>query len=128
MADLGHLNDALRMGEATQEAAPRSSALAELGWSHYGDRHGGLGMIYGLLGRGDEARARYERARSISHVTGHFSTHAVTTYQQLKYVSIPYRTEHLAEHEQLVAESNAAIARTAGSVDSVFRRCRRSCV
>jgi tetratricopeptide (TPR) repeat protein len=116
LAAVGYLDDALRMGETTREAAPKSTALAELGWSHYGDRQGALGFTYALLGRVDEARANFERARSMYRENGHFSTQAVVAFHQLRFVSLPYRTEYLAEHAQLVAEGEVARARSAGTV------------
>jgi tetratricopeptide (TPR) repeat protein len=121
LANVGYLDDALRMGEATQEAAPKSTALAELGWSHYGDRQNALGMTYALLGRVDEARANFERARSMYRENGHFSTQAVAAYHQLQLNSLPYRTEYLAEHAQLVAEGEVAHARSAATVASDAR-------
>ncbi|HEX5166133.1 MAG TPA: TIR domain-containing protein [Thermomicrobiales bacterium] len=116
MTHVGYLNDALRMGEATREATPKSTALAELGWSHYGDRHGALAIAYALLGRVDEARSSFERARRIYRENGHFSTQAVTAYNQLRFASLPYRTDCLEEHAQLVAEGTAAFARSAATV------------
>jgi tetratricopeptide (TPR) repeat protein len=120
MAILGYLDDALRMGEATKEAAPKLSALAELGWSHFGDRRGGLGIVYALLGRVDEARASFELGTAIFQANGHFSTQAINTFNQLRLLSLPYLTDYLAEHEQLAAQSEAANARAAGTVDIVL--------
>jgi tetratricopeptide (TPR) repeat protein len=116
MVQVGYLNDALRMGEATREAAPKSTALAELGWSHYADRHNALGMAYALLGRVDEARSSFERALRMYRENGHFSTQAVAAYSQLWFVSLTYRTEDLDEHAQLVAEGASAFARSSATV------------
>jgi tetratricopeptide (TPR) repeat protein len=116
LANVGYLAEALQMGETTQEAVPKATPLAELGWSHYGDRHGALGMVYALLGRVDEARDSFVRARDMYRENGHFSTQAVAAFHQLQFITLPYRTEHMSEHTQLVAEAEAAEARAAAIV------------
>lgn len=113
---VGRLEEASRMGEATREGAPKATALGELGWAHYGDRYGGLGFTYALMGRADEARTAYERARNIFRATGHYSTLAAITQIQLMYVSLTYRTEYLIEHQQLVTEVEVARSRSAGTI------------
>ena len=104
LAVVGRLDDAKCMGEAMQEGLPRPTPLGELGWSHYGDRDGGLGTAYAQLGHVDKAEAAYGRSRTIYHNNGHYATQASIIVDQLTLVTLPYKTDDRGERERLLAE------------------------
>ncbi|HET9016531.1 MAG TPA: AAA family ATPase, partial [Thermomicrobiaceae bacterium] len=116
LATAGHLQEALRMGEATREGHPRHTPLGELAWAHYGDRYVGLGMVYAWTGRPEEARYTFARARAMFQEIGNYSTLGTTSALELLNVLLPYQTDRLDEHRRQAWQAAAAWEQAA-SVD-----------
>ena len=108
LSTVGRLAEALRMGEAMREGEPAPSSLGELWLGALWGSLMGLGEAYALLGRVEEARdCAPTRSKHLSRQRPLPDAGSVDQIQ-LQLLSIPYGTEHLAEHERLAAEAEAA--------------------
>lgn len=116
LAASGRIAEALAVGEGSREGRPRHTALGELGWSHYGDRHGGLGIAYALAGRPGEARAAFERAYACLSALGNHGPLGATMVFDLLLVSLPYYTDRPDDRVRLAEASTAARQRAQATV------------
>ncbi len=80
------------------------------------DTFSGLAQVYAALGRPDEARAAYARAKD-GYSAANQRTHVgLLSHRELVYVILPYLTDDLDARRQVAVEANDTYARDMGEV------------
>lgn len=111
----GRLAEAEVIGESFVARVADAPPPAELVLSAVGHAHQGLGIVHATLGRVDEARAAFGRAREAYGALDHHAVIAFTLLCELRDVMFPYRTTEIAERRRLAAEAEAALRRAGGA-------------
>lgn len=104
LAENARLQQALELGERIVHLPPGETAGSQ------GDAWYGLGYTYAGLGRPDEARMAFRRAREIFAASDHRSMVATSLFDELMMVVLPYQVDRPAERQRIesaLAESLA---------------------
>ncbi|MGN6565095.1 MAG: LuxR C-terminal-related transcriptional regulator, partial [Thermomicrobiales bacterium] len=118
LARAGRFAEALPMGERFLATVPAPSPgdpnrLALVRSANYADAYEGVGIAYAYLGRPDEARAAFARARPLYAAFGHHLMVGLLWAHELALVLLPSRADQLAARRQAAAEMERAWQRVA---------------
>lgn len=121
-AAAGRLGHAQEIGEAFTALADGKPGTI-LVTSATGHAWFGLGLAYAALGRPDEARHAFARARTIYHRLDHHAVIGFTLLSELRDVDLTYFPTEIAERRLMASEAEAALERASGAFLST--RCAR---
>lgn len=116
LASGGRLAEATSIGESFNvqiASAPLQSGLL-LGAA--GHNIHGLGITYASLGRPDDARSAFARAREIYGALDHHAVIAFTLLGELRDVALTYLTTDLSQRRRLAEEAEAALTQAGGAL------------
>jgi DNA-binding CsgD family transcriptional regulator len=114
----GRLADAVRIGEDFVAVAETVGNPGGLVRSATGHAYHGLGCAYAWLGRPDQARQAFVRARETYDVLDHHGVIAFSLLTEVRDVAIPYLTDHPAERRRLATAAELALQRAGGAFSS----------
>lgn len=75
----------------------------------------GLGQVYADLGRPEEARRAFGKARALFLSSGHHAAVAIVALRELFWGVLPYQADDVPERQHLATEAEAAWSRASGA-------------
>ena len=126
LAAAGCFAEARQTADAFLDRVATAPPPGKLVLSAVGHAHHGLGIVHAALGRPDEARQAFARAREVYRGLDHHAVIAFTLLGELRDVVLPYRTDRIAERRRLAAEAEEALNRAVGALPAGISSRRAS--
>jgi DNA-binding CsgD family transcriptional regulator/tetratricopeptide (TPR) repeat protein len=112
----GRLAEAQTIAEQFLTQVVRVAQAGELILSATGHAYQGLAIAHALLGRPDEARSAFVKAREVYDPLDHHAVIAFTLLSELEDIVLPYFPTNLVERRRVAVQAEEALQRAGGAL------------